>query len=63
MNDVYILWVVFSLFVGVSLAIDLGVFSRLRPKKQETQGKDHAPARPGAWELVGQQSSHLQIGG
>ncbi len=35
MNDVYALWVVFSLFVGVSLAIDLGVFSKLRPKKQK----------------------------
>lgn len=43
MNDVYVLWVVFSLFVGVSLAIDLGVFSRLRPKKQENQDKVHAP--------------------
>ncbi len=32
MNDVYILWVVFSLFVGISLAIDLGVFSKLRKK-------------------------------
>ena len=32
MNDVYILWTVFSLFVGVSLAIDLGVFSKLRKK-------------------------------
>jgi tellurite resistance protein TerC len=42
MNDVYALWVIFSLFVGVSLAIDLGVFSRLRPKKQE-KPKDHAP--------------------
>ena len=35
MNDVYLLWAVFSLFVGVSLAIDLGVFSKLRSKKQE----------------------------
>jgi tellurite resistance protein TerC len=32
MNDVYILWTVFSIFVGVSLAIDLGVFSKLRKK-------------------------------
>ena len=32
MNDVYLLWIVFSVFVGVSLAIDLGVFSRLRKK-------------------------------
>lgn len=32
MNDVYVLWTVFSLFVGVSLAIDLGVFSKLRKK-------------------------------
>lgn len=32
MNDVYLLWTVFSIFVGVSLAIDLGVFSRLRKK-------------------------------
>lgn len=43
MNDVYALWVVFSLFVGVSLAIDLGVFSRFRPKKQEDPNKAHAP--------------------
>jgi tellurite resistance protein TerC len=34
MNDTAILWVVFSLFVGVSLAIDLGVFSKLRKKKE-----------------------------
>lgn len=32
MNDVYLLWTVFSIFVGVSLAIDLGVFSKLRKK-------------------------------
>jgi len=32
MNDVYILWTVFTLFVGISLAIDLGVFSKLRKK-------------------------------
>jgi tellurite resistance protein TerC len=32
MNDVYILWIVFTLFVGISLAIDLGVFSKLRKK-------------------------------
>lgn len=32
MNDVYLLWTIFSIFVGVSLAIDLGVFSRLRKK-------------------------------
>jgi tellurite resistance protein TerC len=43
MNDVYLLWVIFSLFVGVSLAVDLGVFSKLRPKKQETPHKDQAP--------------------
>jgi len=54
MNDVYVLWVVFSLFVGVSLAVDLGVFSRLRPKKQETQGKDHTPTVKTAliWTIV-----------
>lgn len=34
MVDIAILWVVFSLFVGVSLAIDLGVFSKLRRKKE-----------------------------
>lgn len=34
MNDVILLWVLFSLFVGVSLAIDLGVFSKLRRKKE-----------------------------
>jgi tellurite resistance protein TerC len=32
MNDVYILWAVFTIFVGISLAIDLGVFSKLRKK-------------------------------
>ncbi|AJZ75099.1 TerC family protein [Candidatus Nitrosotenuis cloacae] len=32
MNDVYLLWTIFSIFVGISLAIDLGVFSRLRKK-------------------------------
>jgi tellurite resistance protein TerC len=29
MNDVYLLWTIFSIFVGISLAIDLGVFSKL----------------------------------
>ncbi|MBI5146526.1 MAG: TerC family protein [Thaumarchaeota archaeon] len=43
MNDVYLLWVIFSLFVGVSLAVDLGVFSKLRRKKQESTHKDQAP--------------------
>ena len=43
MNDVYLLWVIFSLFVGVSLAVDLGVFSKLRRKKQESPPKDQAP--------------------
>jgi len=54
MNDVYALWVVFSLFVGVSLAIDLGVFSRLRPKKQENQNKTSAPTVRAAliWTIV-----------
>ncbi|MFM8659282.1 MAG: TerC family protein [Candidatus Nitrosotenuis sp.] len=32
MNDVFVLWAVFSIFVGVSLAIDLGVFSKIRKK-------------------------------
>ncbi|MBM3903531.1 MAG: TerC family protein [Thaumarchaeota archaeon] len=32
MNDIYLLWLVFSIFVGVSLAIDLGIFSRIRKK-------------------------------
>lgn len=44
MNDVYLLWVIFSLFVGVSLAVDLGVFSKLRRKKQESTHKDQAPS-------------------
>ncbi|MEM3063945.1 MAG: TerC family protein [Candidatus Nitrosotenuis sp.] len=35
MNDVVLLWTLFSLFVGVSLAIDLGVFSKLRKKKAD----------------------------
>ncbi|WP_268544519.1 TerC family protein [Candidatus Nitrosotenuis cloacae] len=34
MNDIGLLWIMFSLFVGVSLAIDLGVFSKLRRKKE-----------------------------
>jgi tellurite resistance protein TerC len=37
MNDVTLLWVLFSLFVGVSLAIDLGVFSKLRRKKGQQE--------------------------
>ena len=40
MNDVYLMWVVFSLFVGISLAIDLGVFSKLLKRKS------HAEAPP-----------------
>ncbi|MBM3905739.1 MAG: TerC family protein [Thaumarchaeota archaeon] len=32
MSDIYILWTVFTIFVGISLAIDLGVFSKLRKK-------------------------------
>jgi len=40
MNDVYLMWVVFSLFVGISLAIDLGVFSKLLRRKS------HAEAPP-----------------
>ena len=35
MNDTILLWTVFSVFVGVSLAIDLGVFSKLRRKKTQ----------------------------
>ncbi len=54
MNDVYVLWVVFSLFVGVSLAIDLGVFSKLRPKKRENLNKTNAPTIKTAliWTIV-----------
>ncbi|HEX9845891.1 MAG TPA: TerC family protein [Candidatus Nitrosotenuis sp.] len=37
MNDVILLWVLFSLFVGISLAIDLGVFSKLRRKKDQPE--------------------------
>ncbi len=37
MIDMTVLWVVFSLFVGVSLSIDLGVFSRLRKKKEHQE--------------------------
>ncbi|HXW01771.1 MAG TPA: TerC family protein [Candidatus Nitrosotenuis sp.] len=37
MNDVALLWVLFSLFVGISLAIDLGVFSKLRRKKDQPE--------------------------
>jgi tellurite resistance protein TerC len=39
MNDVVLLWVLFSLFVGVSLAIDLGVFSKLKRKKKEQESQ------------------------
>lgn len=35
MNDIGLLWILFSLFVGISLAIDLGVFSKLRKNKPE----------------------------
>lgn len=35
MNDIVLLLTLFSLFVGISLAIDLGVFSKLRKKKTE----------------------------
>lgn len=54
MNDVYVLWIVFSLFVGISLAIDLGVFSKLRPKKQEKPSQDKAPTIKTAllWTIV-----------
>lgn len=54
MNDVYALWIVFSLFVGVSLAIDLGVFSRFRPKKKENPNKTDAPTVKAAliWTIV-----------
>lgn len=37
MNDTGILWILFSLFVGVSLAIDLGAFSKLRRKKDQPE--------------------------
>lgn len=37
MNDVYALWIVFSLFVGVSLAIDLGIFSKIRKKRDDQE--------------------------
>lgn len=37
MDNMALLWILFSLFVGVSLAIDLGVFSKLRKKK----GQEH----------------------
>ena len=44
MNDVYLLWILFSLFVGVSLAIDLGVFSKIRRgKKQNSEQKESPP--------------------
>ncbi len=39
MNDVSLLWVLFSLFVGVSLAIDLGFFSKLRRKKDQSENE------------------------
>lgn len=35
MIDVGLLWVLFSLFVGVALAVDLGVFSKLRKARHE----------------------------
>jgi tellurite resistance protein TerC len=37
MNDTGILWILFALFVGVSLAIDLGAFSKLRKKKEQEE--------------------------
>jgi tellurite resistance protein TerC len=42
MNDTNLLWVLFGLFVGVSLAIDLGVLSRLMSKKNQ-EHKEEAP--------------------
>lgn len=35
MNEEILLWIIFSLVIGVSLAIDLGVFSRFRRKKDQ----------------------------
>jgi tellurite resistance protein TerC len=35
MDGMILLWILFSLFVGVSLAIDLGAFSKLRKKKDQ----------------------------
>ena len=50
MNDVYLLWLVFSLFVGISLAIDLGVFSKLRKKNSH---KDIPPFKTALrWTIV-----------
>lgn len=50
MNDTYLLWTIFSIFVGVSLAIDLGVFSRLRKK---TDHKEVPPFKTALrWTIV-----------
>lgn len=50
MNDIYLLWTIFSIFVGVSLAIDLGVFSRLRKK---TDHKEVPPFKTALrWTIV-----------
>lgn len=51
MNDTILLWTVFSVFVGVSLAIDLGVFSKLRRKK--TQDHEAPPFKVALrWTIV-----------
>lgn len=51
MDNTIILWVLFSLFVGVSLAIDLGAFSKLRKKKD--QGHEAPPFKVALrWTIV-----------
>src|SRR3989338_4929539 len=53
MNDVYLLWILFSLFVGVSLAIDLGVFSKIRRGKNLEQKESSPPFKTAlAWTIV-----------
>ncbi|HET8719453.1 MAG TPA: TerC family protein [Candidatus Nitrosotenuis sp.] len=37
MDDEILLWILFSIFVGICLAIDLGVFSRFSRKKEPAQ--------------------------
>ncbi len=43
MNDTNLLWVLFGLFVGISLAIDLGVFSKLKSKKNQEHKEETPP--------------------
>jgi tellurite resistance protein TerC len=53
MNDIYLFWIIFSLFVGVALAIDLGVFSKIRRGKNSEQKESPPHFKTAlAWTIV-----------